>query len=209
MKLIKDHTNEVYGRLTVIKFIERKDCKSYWKCKCNCGNEIVVPITYLTSGDTRSCGCLKKEIVRNRSKNNSFIKNHRLYTIWIDMRRRCSNRKIDSYIYYGEKGISVCDEWENDFKKFQEWAFKNGYNDNLTIDRIDVNGNYEPSNCRWTTKFEQNNNMSTNHKIIYKNKEYNSMSSFCREFKLDYNTFREKIRRGCSVEEALIKSGVK
>lgn len=183
MKKIKDYTNEVFGRLTVIEFIERKDRKSYWRCKCNCGNEIVIPIVYLTSGDTKSCGCLRKETTRKLSKSNSFIKNHRLYTIWIDMRRRCYNKNRANYVHYGAKGIKVCNEWNKDFKNFQDWALNNGYQDNLTIDRIDVDGNYEPDNCRWVTTFEQNNNMHNNHKIEYENKKYNSMSSFCREKK--------------------------
>lgn len=209
MKRIKDHTNEVYGRLRVLQFIERKNDKSYWKCKCQCGNEIILPITYLTSGDTKSCGCLRKETTKKLSKSNSFVKNHRLYTIWIDMRRRCYNCNRKNYKYYGARGITICDEWYNDFRFFQEWAFKNGYRDNLTIDRIDVNGNYEPNNCRWVTSFEQNNNLSSNHKIIYDGKTYNSMSSFCREKRINYNEFRNKIRQNVSVEEALKFCGMK
>lgn len=212
MKPIKNHTNEVYGRLTVLKFIERKNSKSYWKCRCSCGNEIVVPVTYLTTGDTKSCGCLRKETTRQLSKSNSFVKNQRLYTIWIDMRRRCYNKKRISYKHYGEKGIKVCDEWldkNNGFVNFYNWAMANGYKNKLTIDRIDNNKNYSPDNCRWVTTFEQNNNLSTNHKIIYKGKTYNTMSSFCREKKINYDKFRQKIRQGYTIQDALTSCGVK
>ena len=211
MKKIKDHTNEKYGRLKVLEFIERKNHKSYWKCKCECGNEIIIPIIYLRTGDTKSCGCLRKEITSKTSKNNSFVKNHRLYSIWIDIRRRCYNKNRNNYIYYGAKDIKVCQEWNKSFKNFQEWALNNGYKDNLTIDRINNNGNYEPKNCRWVTIFEQNNNVSSNHKILYKGKLYNSMSYFCREMKVDYNKFRQKIRQGYTVQEVLLKinGGVK
>lgn len=208
MKPIQNHINEVYGRLTVLEFIERKDKKTYWKCKCECGKEITIPIIYLTTGDTKSCGCLRKEIASKRQKEKAFVKNHRLYGIWQDMKRRCYNSNRKAYKYYGAKDIKVCIEWKNNFKAFQEWAFENGYNNNLTIDRIDNSKDYEPSNCRWVTTFEQNNNLSTNHKIIYKGKTYNTMSSFCREKKINYDKFRQKIRKGDTVEEALIKCGV-
>ena len=203
MKQIEDHTNEVYGKLKVIEFVERKNRKTYWKCQCDCGNEIILPITYLTTGDTKSCGCLRKEISAKTQHKKAFVKNKRLYAIWIDMRRRCYNDKRSNYVYYGAKGINICDEWKNDFKKFQEWSFKNGYTDDFTIDRINNKKGYEPDNCRWITTFEQNNNMTTNHKIEYKGKIYNSMSSFCREKQIDYNKFRQKIREGYNIQVAL------
>lgn len=209
MKKIKNHKNEIYGRLTVLEFIERKNNKSYWKCKCNCGNEIIIPITYLTTGDTKSCGCLRKEISRNKCLSKKKIKNKRIYTIWIDMKRRCYNEKRNNYKYYGGKGIKICDEWLNDFMIFYNWAINNGYEDNLTIDRIDFNKNYEPNNCRWVNRFFQNNNMSANHKIIYKGKTYNSMSSFCRDKKINYDKFRQKIRQGYEIEDALLKCMIK
>lgn len=208
MKPIKNHTNEVYGRLTALEFVERKKSKTYWKCKCSCGNEIIIPITYLTTGDTRSCGCLRKELNKENGQKRRFVQNHRLYSIWIDMKRRCNNTNRNSYKYYVMKGIKICEEWLNDFRVFQDWAFSNGYKDNLTIDRINNDGNYEPSNCRWVTTFEQNNNMSTNHKIVYKGKTYKTMSSFCREMNIDYSKFRQNIRYGKTVEEALTKCGV-
>lgn len=202
MKPIKDHTNEVYGRLTVLEFIERKNRNSYWKCKCDCGNEIIIPITYLTSGDTKSCGCLRKETTATLSKKNSFVKNKRLYTIWIDMKRRCYNKKRNAYIYYGLKGIKICEEWKDNFKAFQEWAFKSGYKDNLTIDRIDTNKDYEPRNCRWATIKEQNNNMSSNHIIEYKGEKY-TLSQLAEKYNLDYSLVKNRIRYNWDIEKII------
>lgn len=210
MKHIKNHKNEKYGRLKVIEFVKRENSKSYWKCKCDCGNEITLPITYLTTGDTKSCGCLRKEMVAKLSKSKSFVKNKRLYNIWIGMRRRCLNNKRNNYKYYGAKGIEICNEWKNNFNNFQNWALNNGYNDYLTIDRINIDNNYEPNNCRWVTKFDQNNNKNGNHKILYEGKEYNTMSSFCREYNINYDKFRQYIRKGYAVDQALnICIGVK
>lgn len=209
MKPIKDHTNEKYGRLKVIQFVKRENRKSYWKCKCDCGKEIILPITYLTTGDTKSCGCLRKETSAQTQRKKAYIKNHRLYSIWIDMKRRCYNKDRNNYKYYGARGVKVCKEWKKDFRNFQDWALKNGYKDTLTIDRIDYNKDYQPDNCRWTTIFEQNNNLSSNHRICYEEKKYPSMSSFCRKKKLNYNKFRQRIRSGYTIQKAMQNCGVK
>lgn len=204
MKMIKDYTNEKYGRLTVIKFVERKNHKTYWKCQCECGNEIILPIAYLTSGDTKSCGCLRKEICSIREKNKSFIKNKRLYRIWQDMKRRCYNKKRPAYRYYGAKGVKICNEWKISFKNFQEWAITNGYKDNLTIDRINNNGNYEPNNCRWVTRKEQNNNMSTNHIVEYKGKKY-TLAKLAETYNLNYNLIKSRIRYNWNINDIVEK----
>lgn len=204
MKKIKDHTGEIYGRLKVLEFVERKDGKTYWKCKCSCGNEVVRPITYLTSGDTKSCGCLKKETAAENGKKDSFVKNHRLYTIWIDLRRRCYNKKRKNYRFYGAKGIRVCEEWKNNFENFQDWALKNGYNDTLTIERIDIKDDYKPSNCRWATIKEQNNNMSTNHIVEYKGKRY-TLSQLAQKYNLSYSLVKNRIRNNWNVEDIVNK----
>ena len=150
-----------FGRLTVTKRAgSDKSCRNaIWECKCDCGSVSLVTTGHLTSGHTRSCGCLKKEIVNDGQFKQLHGKSHsRQYSIWAGMKARCSYPKDCKYHLYGGRGITVCDEWRNSFKAFYDWAMANGYRDDLTHDRIDSNGNYEPSNCRWATYSEQNKN---------------------------------------------------
>lgn len=155
-----------FGRLTVIE-----DCgiKRYpsggrtkvWKCLCDCGNETVVITPNLNSGRTQSCGCYKRE--RNKEVHTTHKgTNDRLYKVWAGIKKRCNNPNNRDYKYYGGAGVQMCDEWLNDYGAFREWAVNNGYDENAdfgdcTIDRIDLYGNYEPSNCRWVDMVVQNN----------------------------------------------------
>lgn len=167
MNSVIDLTGQKYGRLTPVEFCGIKDHKARWKCSCDCGLTVIVPANSLRTGNTKSCGCLHREIVseigkKNTTHGNSHDNRTRLYTIWCGMRQRCNNKNREAYSLYGGKGVKVCDEW-NDFLAFKKWAMSNGYADNLSIDRIDNNGDYEPSNCRWITASENVARANKNH----------------------------------------------
>lgn len=153
-KLI-DITGQKFGRLLVI---ERSgatpDGKATWRCKCDCGNECIVSGKYLRGGNTKSCGCLHKEQLVHRSSTHKMTSS-RLYRIWHNMISRCSLTSVPCYPYYGGRGIAVCTEWKESFEAFNEWSLHNGYDDSLTLDRINNDGNYSPDNCRWVTMKEQ------------------------------------------------------
>ena len=127
--------------------------------------------------------------------------NHRLYHIWFDMKRRCYQIQNKRWNKYGGRGIKVCPEWLNNFQAFFDWSMANGYADNLTIDRIDVDGDYSPENCRWADKFQQANNRSNNHYITY-NGETKTMREWSRELEMSYTTLRKRINAGWDVKVA-------
>lgn len=163
---MKNIAGERYGKLVAINPIKNKKTKKgsyYWLCKCDCGNYKEIAQNNLHSGHTRSCGCLLGD-----KHNNVRNKNKRIYNIYLNMIARCYNKNNISYKNYGAKGITICDEWKENCEAFYIWSIENGYQDNLTIDRINVNGNYEPSNCRWATRLQQANNTTQNRFITYK-----------------------------------------
>ena len=189
-----DLTGQKFGRLTVIKYVG----KSKWLCKCECGNEKIVSTTHLKN-DTKSCGCLRAENTKKRNTKHGF-RYSRLYIIWKDIKRRCYNKNSKSYYLYGERGIIVCQEWLDDFMNFYDWAMPNGYKDNLTIDRIDVNGNYEPSNCRWVDRKIQANNKRNNCNITYNN-ETHTLSEWAEILNINYDKLRYRIYRNWNIEK--------
>ena len=162
-----------------------------WLCKCDCGTEKIIQGDCLLKGHTKSCGCLRASLLPILGLKHGLGKT-RLHSIWLDMRRRCYKKNRKSYKDYGGRGITICDEWKDDFLSFYIWSINNGYEDNLTIDRIDVDGNYEPNNCRWITKKEQNRNTRTNIKITYNN-QTKSLSEWAEILKINYNTLHSRI----------------
>lgn len=199
-----DLTGRKFGRLTVIGF--SRDVKSgkrnrkYWNCICECGGTKEVRTDCLTSGNTTSCGCKHKEIsYKNLTTDYAFkpkykIQNKRLYQIWRGMIERCTNINNQRYDRYMKRGISVCNEWLN-YDNFAVWALSNGYNENLTIDRINNDANYEPCNCRWVSVKEQCRNRSTNVKVDY-NGELITLMELSEIVKLDYSCLYSRYKRG-------------
>lgn len=168
MSKIKDLTGQRFGRLVVIYPIARRDKLSriVWRCQCDGGKLAEVRGDCLKDGTVRSCGCLLIETARQMRMTHGETANGkrtRLYTAWMNMKRRCSSPAMHNYKQYGERGIVVCNEWRNNYPSFKIWALANGYADNLTIDRINSNGNYEPLNCQWITKSE--NSKKPKHRI--------------------------------------------
>ena len=161
-----DLTGKRFGKLVVIAYAGKKVCggqnKTMWLCRCDCGNEKSIGAPELQRGTTISCGCFHKKMVGDINRTHNMANKNKLYRVWKGMRERCYNPNNKSYKNYGGRGISVCEEWQNDFKAFYGWAIQNGYKEEtlpnglnrLTIDRINNNGNYEPANCRFVTNAE-------------------------------------------------------
>lgn len=182
----------VYGRLTVLREAppgpggHRRSV-----CRCECGAETIVANTKLVSGHTKSCGCLTRENKTNLQHGESYTRLHR---IWSLMKARCFSKTNPAYKSYGGRGITVCPEWAKSYTAFAQWAKANGYTDELTIDRIDVNGDYEPSNCRFIPFAAQSRNRRSNHLISYKGRTM-CLAEWARELGLNQGTLETRLNR--------------
>lgn len=204
-----DLVGQRFGRLLVVEYFGSKNNQRLWRCVCDCGNEKIVQTSYLTSGDTRSCGCLHKEIVSTRMTKHGYSKGYkreRLFGVWCSLKTRVLNPNATNYQYYGGRGIKICDEWM-DYAKFRAWAMDNGYDPDApygqcTLDRIDTDGDYCPENCRWVSMDVQANNMRSNHRIEYHGEVHN-MKEWSKILNINYSTFRKNVKLGKSIDEML------
>lgn len=195
-----DLKGKKFWKLFVIERAENSRCgKSQWLCQCDCGKRLVVIGANLKNGNTRSCGCWVHS--DDKSEYTGYIWRTRLYSIWTDMKSRCYNKNFPKYISYGNREIKICDEWRT-YENFENWAVANSYSDDLTIDRIDVNGNYEPSNCRWITNKEQARNKTNAIMLTYKGKT-KQLIEWCEELQLSYVAVYTRFIRGWEPEAIL------
>lgn len=185
-----DLTGNKYGRLTVIDRAENsKDGRARWNCICDCGNATIVAARNLKSGSVKSCGCMSSRLQpTTKTHGDSTTK---LYEKWCSMMNRCNNPNHPHYKDYGGRGIKVCEEWHN-YSNFKKWVLNTRDNENLTIDRIDVNGDYCPENCRWATAKEQANNRRSNLIYVY-NGESHNLNEWCEILGLNYYNVHNRI----------------
>ena len=194
-----DVSGKRFGRLTVIcRTRNGKSNGANWLRICDCGNEIECTYSRLSSGNTKSCGCYRSEYVANKNYRHGYSKD-RLYFIWAAMKQRCYYKNDKFYSDYGGRGITICNDWI-DYLGFREWALKSGYDENAsfgkcTIERIDVNGNYEPDNCTWVTLKEQANNKRKNVYISYKG-ETRTAKQWSEILGINYTTLLHRFRKG-------------
>lgn len=187
----EDLVGQRFGKLLVLKKVPHEGYSSYYLCKCDCGKEKVIRGSHLKTGKIRSCTCLRNNMITKHG-----LTNTRLHRLWRGIKNRCLNEKNPEYCYYGGRGITICQEWldkDNGFINFYNWAMNNGYQDNLTIDRIDVDGDYEPSNCRWANREEQANNTRRNHFIEFNGEQY-TLSQFAKKYNVNKKTLEYRVK---------------
>lgn len=199
----EDLTGKKYGRLTVIEPKGRNSNNiMVWKCLCECGNLHEATTSNLNSGSTSSCGCYKSEYVAKKNYKHGDS-NTRLHSIWRGIKDRCYNKNDKAFPDYGDRGIKMCDDWL-DYNSFKDWALLNGYDEHLTIDRINVNKGYEPENCRWATDGVQANNKRNNIFIEYDGTSLTA-SQWAKVSGVPSGTIRWRIKKGWSAGDAIFK----
>lgn len=198
-----DLTGVRSGRLVAIKRAENKNRYTTWLCKCDCGNECIVRTSDIVRKHTTSCGCKEQERIFTHGRTGE-----RLYVVWNEIKYRCYNQKSKAYKYYGARGIKLCDEWRHDYESFRSWAYANGYEEDApkykcTIDRIDVSGDYSPSNCRWVDMYVQANNTVRNHYITL-NGETHTITQWSRITGLSRSTIHKRLKKKNSTPESVL-----
>jgi len=194
----KDLTGQIFGRLTAVEPAGKASNNSTrWLCRCSCGGTSVVDGTKLRRGITKSCGCLRTERMTTHG-----LRNTRLYRIWRGIKGRTSIPSFTGYENYGGRGITMCEEWYEDFIVFYNWSMANGYTEQLTIDRKDVNGPYTAENCRWVTSKVQSNNRRNNRLFTY-NGVTRTSAEWAQHLGGSNNLIISRLGRGWSVERAL------
>ena len=193
---VRDLTGQKFGLLTVIGLAETDTRKTYWVCKCDCGNMKTVRSDSLLCGAIKSCGCIKrKQDEVNLTKNHRHkMSGTRIYSEWQGMKGRCYNKGNARYADWGGRGIEVCEQWRNSFESFYTWAMANGYQDNLTIDRIDNNGNYCPENCRWVGQQEHCRHRRSNINLTIGHST-RTLMEWCEIFQVDYANVNARYHR--------------
>lgn len=190
---MNDITGKKFNRLTAIRPDGKyKSGNIKWLCRCECGNYVHATSYALIHEKAKSCGCYASDrMVKYNTKHGGF--GTRLYEIWRQMHRRCYGKNTKAYKDYGGRGITVCKEWR-EFESFEKWALFGGYQNDLTIDRIDVNGNYCPENCRWATVKEQSNNRRSCHFVKF-NGETHTISEWADIYKVDQRKLYDRLSR--------------
>lgn len=199
---IKDLTGLEFGKLTVVSLTEERQGGSpIWLCNCSCGvKDVKVSTRKLNSGHTKSCGCLKSEKLTLSNTKHGQSRS-RIYNIYIGMKSRCENKLDKNYDQYGGRGIIVCDEWV-DFNNFHKWSVLNGYTDEMSLDRINNNGNYDPSNCRWVSMKLQANNRSNNI-LLNICGETLTLTECCEKYGLSYYKYQKRRWKGHNIEQEI------
>lgn len=206
MSNVIDLTGQRFGRLIVLKRVNRNDGKTWWECRCECGNIKSVLGHQLREGKCKSCGCYSADKAREKFTTHG-LSNSRLYSIHNAMNARCFNKNNKEYHNYGGRGVSVCEEWRGrkGFLSFYKWAISNGYKEELSIDRVDNNKNYSPDNCRWVTPKEQAINRRTNVFISY-NGETKTLKEWSDSLGIPYKTLHMRIKKyQWDIERAFIQ----
>lgn len=189
---------EFNGCVVVSRLGTDKWGQATWVCLCSCGKKFTTTGGNVRSGNTKSCGCKKKSLIKEANMTHGDS-NTRLYNIWGDMRRRCHSPKNYSFENYGARGISVCVEWKNSYESFKGWSENNGYAVNLSIDRIDNDGNYLPNNCRWVDMKVQGRNKRDNRIVEYQGKSM-TMSELIEEVGMPESTVRYRVKKGIPLD---------